>query len=134
MSNSLFCILGWPGLWSLGSRVTARFIQSLRLGVIHLWHPQKHDQFFCPHPYCLQKGTIDQLFKNNRICKLVKIQEPPTHLLCGHHKCMFPYSDNSFPICFMTNNFCLYFLKLIANWHRLKSQASHTWNLSYQIY
>ena len=33
---------------SLGSWVTARFIKSLRLEVLHLWHPQRNDQYFSP--------------------------------------------------------------------------------------
>ena len=31
----------------------------------------KNDQIFDPHPHHPQKGTIDLLFKNNRICKHV---------------------------------------------------------------
>ena len=40
------------------------------LGFIHLWRPQKNDQFCDPHPLYLQKWTIDPLLTNKKICRL----------------------------------------------------------------
>ena len=68
LKNYLLCILRWPESRPLRSWVTARLIQSLRLGVAHLWHAQKLATFFSTtHPYHPKKRIIDLLFKNNRI-------------------------------------------------------------------
>ena len=71
LNNSLLCILGSSGSWSVGSWITARFIQSLILGVINVWHLQKMCISFTSTSIFWKKWTIDQLFKNNRICKQV---------------------------------------------------------------
>ena len=111
-------ILGWPTSWSLGSWVTARFIQSLRLVVIHLWRPQKMTNFF----------TFFTFLKTIESANMWQIprREYPTHFLCRRHWCMFPLSDHSFWICFVTALFAyIYFLKLIVNWQGPASQERH---------
>ena len=74
--NYLFCILGWPESWSLGSWVTAWFIQALRLGVIYLWCPQKKIRFFTPISN-VWKTEQQIICSNSRICKHVAIFKNP---------------------------------------------------------
>ena len=50
----------------------------------------KNNQFCDPPPLHPQKGTIDLLFKNNRIRKRVTNFKTPHPLSCERHKCMVP--------------------------------------------
>ena len=75
----MFCILGWPGSWSLRSWVRVRLIQSLRLAVIHLWHPHKKWTISSPPPPLSAK--MINCSKTIESANTWKFQEPPTHLL-----------------------------------------------------
>ena len=74
----------------------------------------QNDQFCYPYLHRLQKSTIDQLLKKKKknLQTRGNFQQSPTHLLYRRHKCMFPYSDHSFPIFFVIDIFPL---KLIVN-------------------
>ena len=112
--KSLFCILRWSS-W-----------QSLRWG-IHLWHPQKMTIFLPPTIPFSRRYNWSIVQKQKNLQARAKL---PTYLLCSCHKWMSPYSDHSFFICFVTDHFCIYFLKLIVNSHRW-SQARHIWSYNH---
>ena len=134
----MFCVLEWFGLSYPGSWISASFIKSIRFGCPFMTFT-KSDKLLALSPtptiykiaqwiYCLK--TIKSASKWQIFDKiLINLCLLSTHLLFGRHKCIFPYSDYSVPICFMTDQFSLYFLKLIVNWHRLTIQARHIWNL-----
>ena len=123
-----------PGLRSLGSWATARFIQSLRLVAIHLWGP-KNDQFFDPlHPYHLKKWTIDLLFKKKWIWKNVTNFKnlPLTFCVNITNVCslaqitLFEFALWQILLLILPEVYC----KLASHYHF----QSHIWNLkSYKI-
>ena len=77
----MFRILGWPGSWSLGSWVTVRFVQSLRLGIINLWHPQKKmTNIFTSAPtVCKNEQCFNcsKTIKSANIWQILRIYPPP---------------------------------------------------------
>ena len=57
-----------------------KYFEMIDIEVIHLWRPQKMTTFVTPAPPASTKKAKDLLFKNNRIRKRDKCQDPP-HLL-----------------------------------------------------
>ena len=81
---------------------------------------------FMTPPCCLEKWTIDQLFKNNRVCKRMTNFKnlPPIFCVVVINVCSIT-QITLFPIVLLQ----ITFTYTSWNWNGLKSEARQIWNL-----